>query len=100
MKNGTIVPCTRRMPRSHRARWMLPKLLQEFSPMPKSQAILCPWGLPNAKAEPEVRYFGGALGSPLATTLLAAGFCAQYPLYLGISGSRVQTWLVETLAAE
>ena len=56
----------------------------EFLANAKRPAILCGLGAANAKAEPEVRELAEYLGAPLATTLLAAGFCAQYPLYLGI----------------
>ena len=64
----------------------------------KRPAILCGLGAANAKAEPEVRELAEYLGAPLATTLLAAGFCAQYPLYLGISGGLGSDLTVDTLA--
>jgi acetolactate synthase I/II/III large subunit len=64
----------------------------------KRPAILCGLGGANAKAEPEVQELAEYLGAPLATTLLAAGFCAQYPLYLGISGGLGSDLTVETLA--
>jgi acetolactate synthase I/II/III large subunit len=64
----------------------------------KRPAILCGLGAANANAEPEVRELAEYLGAPLATTLLAAGFCAQYPLYLGISGGLGSDLTVDTLA--
>jgi acetolactate synthase-1/2/3 large subunit len=64
----------------------------------KRPAILCGLGAANAKAEPEIRELAEYLGAPLATTLLAAGFCAQYPLYLGISGGLGSDLTVDTLA--
>ena len=60
-------------------------------------AILCGLGAVHAQAEPEVRKLAEYLGAPLATSLYAAGFCAQYPLYLGISGGG-STLTVDTLA--
>jgi acetolactate synthase I/II/III large subunit len=61
--------------------------------------ILCGLGAANGKAEPEVRALAEYLGAPVATTLLAAGFCAQYPLYLGISGGLGSELTIDTLAA-
>jgi acetolactate synthase-1/2/3 large subunit len=52
----------------------------------KRPTILCGLGAAEAKAEPEVGKLAEHLGAPVATSLYAAGFCAQYPLYLGISG--------------
>jgi acetolactate synthase-1/2/3 large subunit len=64
----------------------------------KRPTILCGLGAAKAKAEPEVRELAEYLGAPLATTLLAAGFCAHYPLYLGISGGLGSDLTVDTLA--
>jgi acetolactate synthase I/II/III large subunit len=64
----------------------------------KLPTILCGLGAAEAKAEPEVRALAEYLGAPVATTLLAAGFCAQYPLYLGISGGLGSDLTVDTLA--
>ena len=64
----------------------------------KRPTILCGLGAANGKAEPEVRELAESLGAPVATTLLAAGFCAQYPLYLGISGGLGSDLTVDTLA--
>jgi acetolactate synthase-1/2/3 large subunit len=61
-------------------------------------AILCGLGAVNAQAEPEVRKLAENLGAPVATSLYAAGFCGQYPLYLGISGGLGSTLTVDTLA--
>jgi acetolactate synthase I/II/III large subunit len=61
-------------------------------------SILCGLGAVNAQAEPEVRKLAEYLGAPVATSLYAAGFCAQYPLYLGISGGLGSTLTVDTLA--
>jgi len=38
------------------------------------------------------------LGAPVATSLYAGGFCARYPLYLGISGGLGSKLAVDTLA--
>ena len=65
----------------------------------KRPAILCGLGAVNAKAEPEVRKLAEFLGAPLATSLYAAGFCAGYPLYLGISGGLSSAVAAEILAA-
>jgi thiamine pyrophosphate-dependent acetolactate synthase large subunit-like protein len=65
----------------------------------KRPTILCGLGAAEGKAEPEVRKLAEYLGAPVATTLLAAGFCAQYPLYLGISGGLGSDLTVDTLAA-
>jgi acetolactate synthase I/II/III large subunit len=64
----------------------------------KRPTILCGLGAAQAKAEPEVRKIAEYLGAPLATTLYAAGFCSQYPLYLGISGGLGSDLTVDTLA--
>jgi acetolactate synthase-1/2/3 large subunit len=64
----------------------------------KRPTILCGLGAAQAKAEPEVQKLAEYLGAPVATTLLAAGFCAQYPLYLGISGGLGSDLTVDTLA--
>jgi acetolactate synthase-1/2/3 large subunit len=60
--------------------------------------ILCGLGAVNGKAEPEVRKLAEYLGAPVATSLYAAGFCAQYPLYIGISGGLGSDLTVDTLA--
>jgi thiamine pyrophosphate-dependent acetolactate synthase large subunit-like protein len=64
----------------------------------KRPTILCGLGAAQAKAEPEVRKLAEYLGAPVATTLYAAGFCSQYPLYLGISGGLGSDLTVDTLA--
>lgn len=64
----------------------------------KRPTIVCGLGAANAKAEPEVGKLAEYLGAPVATTLLAAGFCAQYTLYLGISGGLGSDLAVDTLA--
>jgi thiamine pyrophosphate-dependent acetolactate synthase large subunit-like protein len=64
----------------------------------KRPTILCGLGAAQGKAEPEVRKLAEYLGAPLATTLYAAGFCSQYPLYLGISGGLGSDLTVDTLA--
>jgi acetolactate synthase I/II/III large subunit len=64
----------------------------------KRPTILCGLGAAKAKAEPEVRQLAEYLGAPVATTLYAAGFCSQYPLYLGISGGLGSDLTVDTLA--
>ena len=61
-------------------------------------AILCGLGAVKAQVEPEVRKLAECLGAPVATSLYAAGFCAQYPLYLGISGGLGSKLTVDTLA--
>ncbi|MEP9372823.1 thiamine pyrophosphate-binding protein [Mesorhizobium sp. KR1-2] len=64
----------------------------------KKPIILCGLGAAQARAEPEVQKLAAYLGAPVATTLYAAGFCAQYPLYLGISGGLGSDFTVDTLA--
>lgn len=64
----------------------------------KRPTILCGLGAADGKAEPEVRKLAEYLGAPVATTLYAAGFCSQYPLYLGISGGLGSDFTVDTLA--
>jgi acetolactate synthase I/II/III large subunit len=64
----------------------------------KRPTILCGLGAVQGKAEPEVWKLAEYLGAPLATTLYAAGFCCQYPLYLGISGGLGSDFTVDTLA--
>jgi thiamine pyrophosphate-dependent acetolactate synthase large subunit-like protein len=64
----------------------------------KRPTILCGLGAALGKAEPEVRKLAEYLGAPVATTLYAAGFCSQYPLYLGISGGLGSDLTVDTLA--
>ena len=64
----------------------------------KRPTILCGLGAAEGKAEPEVRKLAEYLGAPVATSLYAAGFCAQYPLYLGISGGLGSDLTVDTLA--
>lgn len=64
----------------------------------KHPTILCGLGAVRAKAEPEVRKLAEYLGAPLATSLYAAGFCSQYPLYTGISGGLGSDLAVNTLA--
>ena len=58
----------------------------------------CGLGAAESKAELEVRKLAEYLGAPVATSLYAAGFCAQYPLYLGISGGLGSDLTVDTLA--
>ena len=60
--------------------------------------ILCGLGAANAAAETEVIKLAEYLGAPVATSLYAAGFCAKYPLYMGISGGLGSELTVETLA--
>jgi acetolactate synthase I/II/III large subunit len=60
--------------------------------------ILCGLGAVNARAEREVQALAEFLGAPVATSILAAGFCAQYPLYMGISGGLGSPLAVDTLA--
>ena len=60
--------------------------------------ILCGLGAVNAAAEPEVIKLAEYLGAPVATSLYAAGFCAKYPLYMGISGGLGSDLTVDTLA--
>jgi len=64
----------------------------------KRPTILCGLGAVNAKAEPEVRKLAEYLGAPVAVSLFAAGFCAGYPLYLGISGGLGSKVAIDTLA--
>ncbi|PSJ54235.1 hypothetical protein C7I85_27470 [Mesorhizobium soli] len=64
----------------------------------KKPTILCGLGAAQSKAEPEVQKLAEYLGAPVATTLYAAGFCSQYPLYLGISGGLGSDFTVDTLA--
>ena len=64
----------------------------------KRPTILCGLGAAESKAEPEVRKLAEYLGAPVATSLYAAGFCAQYPLYLGISGGLGSDLTVDILA--
>jgi thiamine pyrophosphate-dependent acetolactate synthase large subunit-like protein len=52
----------------------------------KRPAILAGLGAVGARAEKEIRALAEHLAAPVATSLFAAGFCATYPLYLGISG--------------
>jgi acetolactate synthase I/II/III large subunit len=61
-------------------------------------AILCGLGAVNARAEAEVTALAEYLGAPVATSLYAGGFCARYPLQLGISGGLGAKLAVETLA--
>ncbi|MFB7272447.1 thiamine pyrophosphate-binding protein [Streptomyces sp. NPDC056244] len=60
--------------------------------------ILCGLGAANAKAEQEVRKLAEQLGAPIGVSILASGFCADYPLYLGISGGLGSDLTVNTLA--
>jgi thiamine pyrophosphate-dependent acetolactate synthase large subunit-like protein len=60
-------------------------------------AILCGLGAVSAQAEPEVRKLAEYLGAPVAVSVLAGGFCAQYPLYVGISGGLGSDLAVDTL---
>ena len=60
--------------------------------------ILCGLGAANGAAETEVIKLAEYLGAPVATSLYAAGFCAKYPLYMGISGGLGSELTVETLA--
>jgi len=64
----------------------------------KRPTILCGLGAAEGKAEPEVRKLAEYLGAPVATSVYAAGFCSQYPLYLGISGGLGSDLTVDTLA--
>jgi acetolactate synthase-1/2/3 large subunit len=61
-------------------------------------AILCGLGAASARAEPEVTALAALLGAPVAASLYASGFCAGYPLYLGISGGLGAKLAVDTLA--
>ena len=61
-------------------------------------AILCGLGAAERKAESEVRKLAEYLGAPVATSLYAAGLCAKYPLYLGISGGLGSELTVDALA--
>ncbi|MFE4173579.1 thiamine pyrophosphate-binding protein [Streptomyces sp. NPDC056909] len=61
-------------------------------------AILCGLGARNSGAESEVRALAERLAAPVAVSILAAGFCADYPLYLGVSGGLGSRPTVETLA--
>jgi thiamine pyrophosphate-dependent acetolactate synthase large subunit-like protein len=61
-------------------------------------AILCGLGAVNARAEAEVTALAAYLGAPVATSLYAGGFCARYPVYLGISGGLGSKLAVDTLA--
>ncbi len=65
----------------------------------KRPTILCGLGAVEAKAEPEVLKLAEYLGAPIATSLYAAGFCAKYPLYLGISGGLGSDLAAGTLAS-
>ncbi|MYZ36094.1 MULTISPECIES: thiamine pyrophosphate-binding protein [unclassified Streptomyces] len=60
--------------------------------------ILCGLGARNSGAESEVRRLAERLGAPVGVSILAAGFCADYPLYLGVSGGLGSKLTVETLA--
>ncbi|MGY4900943.1 thiamine pyrophosphate-binding protein [Streptomyces sp. 900116325] len=60
--------------------------------------ILCGLGARNSSAESEVRRLAEHLGAPVGVSILAAGFCADYPLYMGISGGLGSRLTVETLA--
>ncbi|MFD7117794.1 thiamine pyrophosphate-binding protein [Streptomyces sp. NPDC056730] len=60
--------------------------------------ILCGLGARNAQAESEVRALAEQLGAPVAVSVLASGFCADYPQYLGISGGLGSDLTVRTLA--
>ena len=64
----------------------------------KRPTILCGLGAAQGKAEPEVQKLAEYLGAPVATSLLAKGFCAQYPLYIGVSGGLGSDLTVDTLA--
>jgi acetolactate synthase-1/2/3 large subunit len=61
-------------------------------------AILCGLGAVKARAEAEVSALAEYLGAPVAASLYAGGFCARYPLYLGISGGLGAKLAVDTLA--
>jgi acetolactate synthase-1/2/3 large subunit len=60
--------------------------------------ILCGLGAVSATAESEVRRPAEHLGAPVGVSLLASGFCGDYPLYLGISGGLGSPLTVDTLA--
>ncbi|MGW8802801.1 thiamine pyrophosphate-binding protein [Streptomyces sp. NPDC055775] len=60
--------------------------------------ILCGLGARNSGAESEVRRLAERLGAPVGVSILAAGFCADHPLYLGVSGGLGSRLTVETLA--
>jgi acetolactate synthase I/II/III large subunit len=64
----------------------------------KRPTILCGLGAVSSHAESEVRKLAEYLGAPVATSLYAVGFCAQYPLYMGISGGLGSSLTVGTLA--
>jgi acetolactate synthase-1/2/3 large subunit len=61
-------------------------------------AILCGLGAVKARAEAPVSALAEYLGAPVAASLYAGGFCARYPLYLGISGGLGAKLAVDTLA--
>jgi hypothetical protein len=66
---------------------------------PDGDLYLVSAGLAPPKARPSPRFANSEyLGAPVATSLYAAGFCAQYPLYLGISGGLGSDLTVDTLA--
>jgi acetolactate synthase I/II/III large subunit len=60
--------------------------------------ILCGLGAVEARAEAEVMALAKHLGAPVATSLYARGFCARYPLCLGISGGLGLKMTVDALA--
>jgi len=64
----------------------------------KRPTVLCGLGAVKAQAETEVRKLAEHLGAPIATSLYAAGFCAQYPLHMGISGGLGTAPTLDTLA--
>ncbi|MEW1780227.1 thiamine pyrophosphate-binding protein [Streptomyces sp. NPDC086777] len=61
-------------------------------------AVLCGLGAVNSKAEEEVRRLADLLGAPVAVSLYASGFCADHPLYLGVSGGLGSDLAVQSLA--
>lgn len=64
----------------------------------KNPTILCGLGAVHAGAAAEVQKLAEYLGAPLATSLFGNGFCADYPLYMGISGGLGSDLAVDTLA--
>jgi acetolactate synthase I/II/III large subunit len=86
-------PCSPKPPRAEDVEEAV-KLLRAA----QRPTILCGLGAVSAQAEPEVRELAEYLGAPLAVSVLAAGFCARYPLHMGISGGLGSDLAVDTLA--
>ncbi|MGW3923938.1 thiamine pyrophosphate-binding protein [Streptomyces sp. NPDC005093] len=86
-------PHTLQPPRTHDVQEAVKLLASARRP-----TILCGLGAKNSGAESEVRRLAERLGAPVGVSILAAGFCADYPLYLGVSGGLGSHLTVETLA--